>query len=35
MHRHYFPVLETCHREQEGTKPLLVPEEEPDSEFDA
>jgi hypothetical protein len=28
MQRHYFPVIENYHREQEGLEPLPVPEEE-------
>ena len=35
MQRHYFPVIENYHREQQGLKPLPIPEEEPDPEFDA
>ena len=35
MQRHYFPLIENYHREQQGLDPLRVPEEEPDSEFDA
>jgi len=35
MQRHYFPLLENYHREQQGLDPLPIPEEEPDPEFDA
>jgi len=37
MQRHYFPVIENYHREQEYLKPLPVAklEKEPDPEFDA
>lgn len=35
MQRHYLPLLENYHREQEGLEPLPVSEEEPDPEFDA
>ena len=35
MQRHYFPVIENYHREQQRLDPLPVPEEEPDPELDA
>ena len=35
MQRHYFPVVENYHREQQGLDPLPIPEKESDPEFDA